>query len=199
MSNTTYSNRSNTLRAVKTAGYNKEDVVVEQDEAGRFYFEATETEAVDPAVNAALTAQYGFHTCPECSTSLDNGVCGFEGVMEAQDQTTTPAQRFAAAYKIQGQEFACFVCDYEWGQDASVFDPSKTAVAHRTYKQSGEFAYAPSKPESPVAAVWGLYDSLMAKSEPLVRKNYIAEARGMEMNPNTASAQFNSWKKARGH
>lgn len=209
----TYSSRSNALRAAKTAGYTKEQVEIRHDvEAGRYYYipmvdtPVEEKVETSNAVDAHYDALYGFHECPECGTHLDNGVCDFENVMEAQKGTTnmSDAKAFALAYEDQTHEYACFVCDYEWGRDAKdVFKPDANPVVteakgepKRRYKRTGENNTPHSTVQSPVEYAHYVFDTLKEKGTEVVRKVYIAEAVAAGVNQNTASTQFSKWKKA---
>jgi hypothetical protein len=193
---TTYSNRSNALRAAKKAGYNKEQVEIRHNvETDRYYYiPMVDTSELD----AKYDEQYGFHECPECGTHLENGVCDFEGLLDARDGN------FNEAYKLQQKEFACMVCDYEWGDDVKhpadeEAVPSNTTASKRTYKRTGESSYPDSTVDSPVDVAWNLYDELAAATgfNNIVRKVFIADAIGLGINPNTASTQFTAWKKTR--
>jgi len=195
---TTYSNRSNTIRAAKKAGYTKDDIVISTTAEGRFYYEPKQTEA-QKEEDARLAALYGHTNCPECDIHLSNGVCDFEGLVDAQDGDMN------RAYQLQKKEFACMACDAEWGADALAPADTKEdepkKPGKRKYKKSGENSYDPSTVDGPVALAWGIYDELVAAKgrDNIVRKEFIADAIGSGINPNTASTQFNAWRKARGY
>lgn len=193
----TYSTKSNALRAAKKAGFGKEDVNVVEVE-GRFGYEPVQNaqQELIAEENAKLDALYGFHHCPECGTHLENGVCDFVGLVDARDGN------FNEAYKLQQKEFACMACDAEWGADAlAPADTEEDAPKKRKYKKSGENSYDPSTVDGPVALAWGIYDELVAAKgrDNIVRKEFVADAIGSGINPNTASTQFNAWRKARGY
>lgn len=212
----TYSTPSNARRAARTAGHDVENVDFFQTEGDRWYWKPRTTPGEtavanlqadkDAAVNEHYDALYGFHECPECGTHLDNGVCDFENVMEAQKGTTnmTDAKAFALAYESQTHEYACFVCDYEWGRDAkTVYKPDANPVvaepkgeSKRSYKRTGENDTPHSTVQSPVEYAHYVFDTLKEKGTEVVRKVYIAEAVAAGVNQNTASTQFSKWKKA---
>ena len=195
---TTYSNRSNAIRAAKKAGYTKDQVDVMQGRSGRWYWTPATSEA-EKEVNERLEAQYGYTHCPECGEHLTNGVSDFETIVDSQDGNMNKA------YALQKKQFACMACDAEWGNDALApadedhADDTPKKPGKRTYRRTGESSYPDSTVESPVAIAWAIYDELVAAKgvQNIVRKEFIAEAVGAGINQNTASTQFTAWKKGR--
>lgn len=188
---TTYSNRSNALRAAKKAGYTKDDIVIKQI-GDRFAFESKASiETRNAEHDAKLDAEYGFHTCPECEVHLSNGVCDFEGLLDARGGD------FNEAYKLQQKEFACMACDAEWGEDVKHPQEDK-AKSGRPYKRTGENTEAPGTLEhgTVTQTLFALYDDLYTVGN-RTRKEYIAAGVEAGANRNSASCGFTKWKKSR--
>jgi hypothetical protein len=143
----------------------------------------------------AMKAEFGYADCPSCGIHLSNGVLDFDGFEEDKIAEHGKVKGKLLAYELQQHEWACMACNAEWGKAIDAPRGAKAAKAPKVKAEgSNRSPYLKSDVADPRAVVFSLADA----SPDAKRKDIVAKAIEMGVTPNTANAQYQVWRKARG-
>lgn len=185
---TTYSSKANAKRAAKSRGVNLDTVEFIQDETSNWIWQDLPVTEDDQK----LVDKCGHSHCPECDIHLDNGLIGFDDVVES----LVSVKR---AFEQQKHEWSCMACDAEWGNPVKIGDYKTKPVQKVAAPEKGE--KKPTKKierrfsstvENPCGLVWDTCEEMKGSR----RKDVLAKCVERGVAFNTARTQYQLWSAA---